>query len=344
MFKKSIDTAYDLIDPERKFLLLAEDEGQEGGGGGEDAPTEAEGGQEAAQGDEGGTETEAKAKAKAETETETEAKATDIEAEDWRAGIKDPEARKLAETSTDIDHLAKRLLDMRKKLSSAIVKPGEDAAPEDIAAYRKAMDIPEEATGYEFPDLPEGVEMTEEIEQSREVWAKRFHDLEIPASAAKELARLVNEDSAAYEAAQIEADKAHADAGEAALRKEWRGAEYDLNIEHSKRAAAEIFGADLDDVRNMELKNGRFALDDPRMVKALARVGREMSEGTLGDVMTEADRDRTQNELSTVRDSITKAREKGDNEEANRLYQKEMAIIAKMNGTQSIVGANGRAA
>lgn len=333
MFKKSIDTAYDLIDPERKYLLLVDEEGQEGGGGGEVTAEAEDGDQEAAQGEqeasEGGSDKDV-----------TAAESSD----DWRAGIKDPDARKLAESSTDIDHLAKRLLDMRKKMSSAIIKPGDDAAPEDIAAYRNAMDIPEDATGYEFPDLPEGMELTEEIEQSREAWSKRFHDLNIPASAAKELARLVNEDSAAYEAAQIEADKAHADEAEAALRKEWRGSEYDLNIQHMNRAAAEIFGADLDDVRHLELKNGRFALDDPRMVRALAKVGREMSEGTLGDVMTEADRDRTQNELSTVRDGIMKAREKGDNDEANRLYQKEMAIIAKMNGTQSIVGANGRAA
>lgn len=330
----NIDTAFDLYNPERKYLLLAEgdEEGQEGGGG--EVTAEAE------EGDQGAAQGEQEASEGGSDKDVTAAESSD----DWRSSIKDPDARKLAESSTDIDHFAKRTLEMRKKLSSAIVKPGEDAAPEDIAAYRKALGIPEEASAYEFPDLPEGVEMTEEVERSREVWAERFHSLDIPAGAAKELARLVNEDSAAYQAAQIEADKAHADAAEAALRKEWRGAEYDLNIEHSKRAAAEIFGADLDDVRNMELKNGRFALDDPRLVRALAKVGREMSEGSLGDVMTDADRDRTQTELSDITESIEKAQAKGDNDEANRLYQKQMALIAKMNGTQPIVGAQGRAA
>jgi hypothetical protein len=334
MKRRLIDTAFDLYNPERKFLLMAEgdEEGQEASGGGEGAEGGEEAAQDAAQGEQDGA------------EGASEGEGQQEPADDWRAAIKDPDARKLAESSTDIDHLAKRALDMRKKLSAAIVKPGEDAPPEDVAAYRKALGIPEEASAYEFPDLPEGMEMTEAVEQSRAVWAERFHNLEISATAAKELARMVNEDALAAMKAEIEADEKNAEEAEAALRAEWKGDDYDRNVEYKKRAVAEMFGEDLEAVRQLQLKNGRFALDDPRILKAFAKVGREMDEGSLGDVMTDADRDRTQTELAGITEGIEKAQAKGDRDEANRLYQKQMALIAKMNGSQPVVGAQGRAA
>lgn len=186
------------FDYERKYGLFAEGEEGDAGAGGEvvtDAPA---------------------ADAAAAVDEPARAGA------DWRDAIKDPDARKFAEDSADLDHFVKRAVDMRKKLSGAIVKPGKDAGEADIAAYRKAMGIPEAPDAYEFPDLPEGVEMSDDIKASREAWAGRFHELGISNDQAKALARMVNEDEQAMKTAMVEADKRYAEEQEAELRRTGR--------------------------------------------------------------------------------------------------------------------------
>lgn len=268
----------------------------------------------------------------------------DAKSDDWRAGITDPDARKLADSSTDLNHFAQRTLEMRQKLSSAILRPGKNAKPEEVAAYRKALEIPEEPSGYEFPDLPEGMELTDEVKLSRDVWGQRFHELGIPAPAAKELARLVNEDAAEYQKMQVEADKKFAADAEADLKKEWPGEEYAKNREFVNRAVAQFGGDDLDDLRQLELKNGRFLFDDPRMMKLMARVGREMDEGSMGDVLSGNERDSLETQVRELREKQSEAKDKGDNRLADKLYQQEQEILKKMHGNQAIVGAQGRAA
>jgi hypothetical protein len=46
----------------------------------------------------------------------------------------------------------KAALEWKGKAETAIVKPGEGATPEEVAAYRTAMGIPADATGYELPE------------------------------------------------------------------------------------------------------------------------------------------------------------------------------------------------
>ena len=70
--------------------------------------------------------------------------AVGYEVPDWRDGITDEEAKKFAKDSPDLDHLAKRALEMRQKLGKGISVPGEDAKPEDVKAFRDALGIPEE--------------------------------------------------------------------------------------------------------------------------------------------------------------------------------------------------------
>lgn len=267
--------------------------------------------------------------------------------DDWRASIQDEDTLKLAKDSPDVAHFAKRALEMRQKLSKAISPPGKDAKPEDVAAYRKAMEIPETHEGYEWPDLPEGQDLTDEIKASREAWGKRFHELDISAPAAKQLAAWVNEDQAAYEARIVAEDKKFADDTEAKLKEKWQGDEFDRNTKASERAIvtlAERAEIDVQDLRHMELKNGRFLLDDPNVRQLFAQVGLEMTEGGLGPALTDSERNDINSQLKTIRDGIASAQDKGDNKEANRLYQEEQRLIGKLQGSAPIVGAQGRAA
>lgn len=265
------------------------------------------------------------------------------EAPDWRELITSDEGRKYAENSPDLNHLVQRALDTRRQLSTAVRVPGKDASDEDIATYRRAMNIPLEASGYEFPEVEN---VTDEIKVSREMWAQRFHDLGISKSAAKALSQFVNEDNAAYEAKQTELDRQFASDQEGALKGEWKG-DFDKNKTLANRAFNEIAnraGLDIDMLTKMETKDGRFLMDNASMVRMFAAIGREMAEGTLGPVLTESETETLQGEVDSLREQIADAQAKGDSKKANRLYKKEQELLGRIHGDRPIVGSEGRAA
>mgnify|MGYP001604046164 CR=1 FL=1 len=259
---------------------------------------------------------------------------------DWREMINDEEGKKFAADSADINHLVKRAVDLRKQVSSAIFKPGKDATPAQIKAYQKQMGIPENPDGYEFPDLP--VEkLTDDVKQARVEWAKQLHELGIPKDAAKAWMSKLTEDMTKAQEAMVEADKTHVKAQEAALRDEWKG-DYDKNLTLANRAFTEIANrasVKLDDLKGIQTKDGRLLMDDAKMVRLFAVIGREMSEGSLGPVLSESERDSVQDELRDVRKQITEAQGEGDSKRANKMYLKEQALIAKMDGDKPIAGA-----
>ena len=256
---------------------------------------------------------------------------------DWRQAIQDEDGKKFAADSTDINHLVRRAVDLRKQVSNAIIRPGKDAKPEQIAAYHKALGIPEKPEDYEFPELSKE-DLTEEVQQSRKVWSSRFHELGVSKTAAKKLSGLLNEDLTKAMQAQQKADKDYAEAQETQLREEWKG-DYDKNKTIANRAFNEIAnrsGIKIDDLTKIEMKNGRFLMDQAEIVKLFATLGREMSEGTLGPVLTDADREGAEEQLATVRKQISEAQSEGNSKRANSLYQKEQALLGRIHGDKSI--------
>lgn len=263
--------------------------------------------------------------------------------DDWRAPIEDKELRKVADRFASPADMAKAVSDLRKRESTSIRLPGKDASDEDVAAYKAAIGVPENVDGYEFA-LPEGREATDDDKAFQSAAGEVFHKLNISAEQATGLNAWWNEFQAQAEAAQTEADKAFAAETEAALRKEWPGQEFDRNKVFADRAATELFGDTIEQVREIETKDGKFVLDHPALVKVLARVGREMDEGKLGSVISEGDRDAIDTQIADLDKKIEVAQRSGDRETANRLYQQQLALTQKIVGNQGIVGAEGRAA
>lgn len=262
---------------------------------------------------------------------------------DWRKSLPD-DLKKTAERFTSVDDAIRSVQDLRKR-ESLVRVPGKNATEEEVSAYRKAVGIPFKPEEYTFPDLPEGVEMTDDIKVSRETWGKRFHELGMSKDAATKLMTLVNEDVSASMQAEIKADEAFAKSQEDALRSEWKGEDYDKNKQFANRAFAEISnraGISTDELSKIQTKNGRFLMDDSRMLKLFSVIGREMSEGVLGSTMTESEMDTAEDQISDIRKQIAEAQSAGDSKKANRLFQKEQALIAKIKGNKPIVGA-GRA-
>jgi len=267
-------------------------------------------------------------------------KNADPEPSDWRADLPD-DLRKTADRFSSKEDAIRAIEGFRKRESQVRV-PGKNASDDEISAYRKAVGIPEKAEDYDFQ--AEG-ELTDEMKASQAEWSQRFHSLNIPNNVAKELAQMVNEDSEKMMAAQVEADKAFADAQDDALHQEWKGDDYEKNKTLANRAFTDIAqraGVKLDDLTKIELKDGRFLMDRAEMSRLFAVIGREMAEGTLGPAMSDSERDTVEDQIRDVRKQIADAQSEGDSKRANKLFQKEQSLIAKM-GNKPIVGA-GRAA
>lgn len=265
---------------------------------------------------------------------------------DWRDAIKDEKLRDHAGRFTTLDDLVKANLDSRQKLSKAIVPPGKSASDDDVAAYRKAIGVPESPEGYEFPDLPEGQEVTDDVKQSREAWAKRFHEANVPAETAKALVEAFNEEAQAALKAQVDADKKYAEEQAELLQKEW-GADAEKNRAYANRAFAKLAeraGVDVEELKHIETKAGQYLMDDARLSRIFAVIGREMGEGSLGGAISESEREAAETELDEIRSQIREAQSKGDNRKANKLYQKEQELIGRIHGNQPTVGAMGRVA
>lgn len=264
--------------------------------------------------------------------------------DDWRADLPD-ELKATAERFTSKEDTLRAIVAFQKREGQVRV-PGKDATDTERTAYQKAVGVPESPAGYEFPALPEGEELTDQIKASRQAWAERFHKLNVPKETAKQLSDMLNEDLAKVEAAAVEADKAFESSQEDALRTEWPGDEFERNKNLARRAVVEIAnraGLSSDDVGKIENKDGKFVFDSVPLRKMFAVIGREMAEGTLGPTLTDSERETLDEELTRLRKDQSAAQQDGDSKRANMLYQREQALLAKRDGNKPVVGAGGRA-
>jgi hypothetical protein len=159
---------------------------------------------------------------------------------------------------------------LKTKLETAIFKPGEDATPEEISAYRKVMGVPDAPEGYEIPKS-EDVEHDEKMlswfraEAHKAGLSQEQVAAFVPAwdsfvtGLGKELA----------EGAEDSAKKA-----EESLKAEW-GADYDKNVEFTRRGFEHFVGED-DEMKGYLNETGRG--NDPVLIKFIHKVGLAMGE------------------------------------------------------------------
>src|SRR5690606_22717197 len=87
-------------------------------------------------------------------ESQTAPSSSDAGAADWRATISEPGLRRVAEKFTSPAEVVKSYAALQSRLGRSVVKPGPDAAPEEVAAYRRQLGVPERPEQYEVR-LPE---------------------------------------------------------------------------------------------------------------------------------------------------------------------------------------------
>ncbi len=171
----------------------------------------------------------------------------------------------------DLPSLAKSHVALQTMLgnkSSAVNIPTEKSTPEEVAAFRKALGVPETAEGYKlFPEqLPDGFVPDKELAKGMSEIAHKYH---LPAKAMEELsARYIASQQASAEVATQQA-LAELEQGKEALKTSW-GTNYDKNLGLAIRAA-----------KTVGLDPNSAGLRDPEVVKALSRFASMMSEDKL---------------------------------------------------------------
>jgi len=259
----------------------------------------------------------------------------------WRDSIKDENARKQADRFNTVEDLAKANYTLRQKVSKNLVIPGEDADDVEVAHFRQQLGVPKEAKDYEFPAFQKG-EDTPEAVASQDKWRGIFHENNVPKDVAKNIIEAYRKDAEAQVEQEIKDDKAYAEAGEQALRDKW-GKEYDANDTLANNAVRELFGESLKDVRQIQDADGKFILDHPAFKEVFATVGREMSEGGLGEnFLTDDQKLGYQEQADGFREKAKAAQREGNAAEANRWSEKEREALGKLSGTAPVVGSEGR--
>ncbi len=263
---------------------------------------------------------------------------------DWKKDIADEQLREHAKRFMSPADVVKNHFELRQKLSSALIPPGKGASKEDREVFAtrlsKMLGVPEKPEDYEFPAPAEGVQLTDAEKQSRENWASFFHQIHLPKPMASAILDRFAEEIVTGEEAIKEADDRFAEESTTKLEGEW-GNDYDINRTTALRAGKELFGEDFDSVMQASLSNGHLLMDSTFMLRALARVGREMSEGGI-DIMTDAEKETVDDQVKDMRKRANDAKEAGDTRLANKLFGKEQELLAKVVGRTPIVGAGGR--
>jgi len=166
---------------------------------------------------------------------------------------------------------------LEKKIGEkGIIKPKDDAPPEEWNKYYVALGRPETPDSYEIgrPEgLPDEFPYSEELEGQFKQWA---HEAGLTAKQAKGLFdKYIQANIGAYDKASKEIGEARGKA-EQVLRSEW-GDNYDTNLELALKARRQ-FAPD----QGPEWEQLEFGLgNNPTLVKMFANIGARMSEGEL---------------------------------------------------------------
>lgn len=215
---------------------------------------------------------------------------TDAAYQDWLAGFsadpgenESPSMRDWVQSTgaKDLNALAKIARDNQRALreSGRVKVPGEGASEQEVAEYRKALGVPDDAKGYEAPKLvdSEGKQLTGSDGEPLEIDQERFgaiaayaHEAGMPKAAfeavMQKVAELDLQAAAAAENAIQERAAAHA--------KKWgdQAAEKTAAINR----AAEALG-----LTRTELLSIRAAITPERALDIFAKLGEGISEDTM---------------------------------------------------------------
>jgi hypothetical protein len=197
---------------------------------------------------------------------------------DWYTGIKNEERRNWAQAKgwKDPEAVVDSAYNLEKlighdKAGRTVVLPGEDAKPEELAAFYKKMGVPDTVDGYKLP-VPEG--MPAEFAGEAAKW---MHESGIPPKQAEKLAGRWN-DYMAQQQAQLQEQQAVQSEQEFNKTMQSWGKEADANIELGKRFAQQFIPAKTAQERQEIIGKIESAIGTAAMLHMFANAGKGLGE------------------------------------------------------------------
>jgi hypothetical protein len=200
----------------------------------------------------------------------------------------------------DIESLAKSYQGLEQllgKKANAIVPPNEKSTPEEVAAYRKAIGVPESPEAYNLKpeQLPEGVTWDDNVAKKA---AELAHKHNVPAAAMQDFMRFDMERAALMNQAAANMIEQQLESGRSELQRVW-GDKMPEKIELARRAAV---------TAGVDPTSQGFV--DPQVVKAIVNLAEKLSD----DKLVAGDQTGVSSTRARARDIMTNA--------ANPLYSR----------------------
>lgn len=175
------------------------------------------------------------------------------------------------EDKADIEALAKSYQGLEQllgKKAHSVPVPNEKSTPEEVAAYRKAIGVPDSPEGYQLKpeQLPEGVVWDESVAKRA---AELAHKHNIPAAAMSELMKFDMERAALMNQAAAQMIEQQLESGREELQRVW-GDKTGEKIELARRAAL---------TAGVDPSSQGFV--DPQVVKAIVSLAEKLSDDRL---------------------------------------------------------------
>jgi hypothetical protein len=171
----------------------------------------------------------------------------------------------------DTTELAKALHSAHQLIGKkGVIVPGKDSPPEEVAAFRKAMGVPENAADYTktiTPEsMPEGIEWSDKLAGPYVDVAHRWN---VPPGAMKELVNIrMKETQLQQEAEKLVIQQTQRE-GIEKLRTIWRG-DFENKLGLVRNAVKFVRG-----------NNNTYGLGDPEVVRIIADLASRMNEDTF---------------------------------------------------------------
>lgn len=200
---------------------------------------------------------------------------------DWRADLP-PDLRDNPVTKRigSVQDLLKEHIGVQKLIGGEkIPAPQDNWGEAEWNAHFDRLGRPESAEGYEIDtsELPESFPLDEAM---MGVVRKAAHAAGIPAKAlGAVMGEVLKHQAEGYAAIQQQSAQQAAETDKA-LKTEW-GASYGAKLDQANRAFKQVFGDQVDEIRNTVLADGTLLGNHPALIQAFAKVGGSMGEHAL---------------------------------------------------------------
>lgn len=247
------------------------------------------------------------------TTTTTEPPATEAKGywpDDWRQRIAgtDEKLLKRLERFVEPADVVKSWRELEAQRDSGKLRParpGADAKPEDIAAWRKENGIPEKPEDYKL-ELPSGLVPGEEDKPLLASFLADALEAELTSAQASRVADWYYKTLDASHKAREEQDSAVRRQTEDVLRQDW-GGDYRPNTNIANQTLAETYGTFAEQLVAARLPDGTLLGDHPEFIRGNAKLGRELNPAHTivpGDSATAAKR--LADEKAAIEDRMSK--------------------------------------